>query len=281
MVKVFIADPSWLDLAFYLGDGIEFASMEECDVIIPSCHNWMMLTRKDVQTLLDEMGKKTTKPILLFWVTDTCDTYQYPPNIYALRTSIYRSLMNKEHENVMANVMEPVPREMFYVLPKTKKPIVGFCGCPWDNRKPLLRALRECPDVECIFIERDQFWGGKPHDPTLVDDFQKNMLQCHFNMCSRGAGNFSIRFYQALSIGRIPIFMDTDMILPFEDEIPWDQICVRSAISEKDLVEKMIVFYHTHDMEETQKKILQIYDNFFDRERYFTRMVVERVGSSS
>lgn len=273
MVKVFIADPSWLDLLSYLGEGIEFSSMEECDVIIPSCDQWMAYPQKLVQHLLDELGGKTTKPVLLFWVTDSCDTYNYPPNVYALRTSLYRSLCDKSHENVLANVMDPIPRDMFFFLPKTPRPIVGFCGCPWDNRKPLLNALRKCPDVVCDFIEREQFWGGKPHDPVLVREFRKNMLSAHFNMCSRGAGNFSIRFYQSLSVGRVPILMDTDMILPFEDEIPWDEICVRSSVNEEDLIQKMLTFYHSRDIEKTQQQILDIYDKYFDQEAYFTCMV--------
>ena len=40
-----------------------------------------------------------------------------------------------------------------------------------------------------------------------------------FIFCMRGAGNFSYRFYETLMMGRIPIFIDTDCVLPFEESI--------------------------------------------------------------
>src|SRR5690606_37188550 len=37
----------------------------------------------------------------------------------------------------------------------------------------------------------------------------------------RGGGNFSVRFYEALAMGRIPVFINTDSSLPFDDRIDW------------------------------------------------------------
>ena len=39
----------------------------------------------------------------------------------------------------------------------------------------------------------------------------------------RGAGNFSYRFYEALSFGRIPILIDTDTLLPLQTKIEWSE----------------------------------------------------------
>ena len=47
------------------------------------------------------------------------------------------------------------------------------------------------------------------------------MLDSSFSLCIRGNGNFSYRFYEALSFGRIPILIDTDVELPFESIINW------------------------------------------------------------
>ena len=40
----------------------------------------------------------------------------------------------------------------------------------------------------------------------------------------RGAGNFSYRFYETLMMGRIPIFIDTDCVLPFEELINFSDV---------------------------------------------------------
>ena len=134
--------------------------------------------------------------------------------------------------------------------------------------------LQKCPNLKCDFIERNQFWAGKPHDKDIVRDYEENLARCHFTMCNRGAGNFTMRFYQALSIGKIPILVDTDMVFPFENEIPWDEICVRST-NEDDLITKTIQFYHSRDIEQTQKLCYDMYHKFFDREYYFTRIIKE------
>jgi hypothetical protein len=40
----------------------------------------------------------------------------------------------------------------------------------------------------------------------------------------RGGGNYSVRFYETLCLGRIPIFINTDCLLPFQDEINYKSI---------------------------------------------------------
>ncbi len=45
-------------------------------------------------------------------------------------------------------------------------------------------------------------------------------------LCPRGKGNYSIRFYETLASGRIPVFINTDCVLPFEEWIDWRQYCV-------------------------------------------------------
>ena len=77
----------------------------------------------------------------------------------------------------------------------------------------------------------------RPHDKDLIDDFKNNILQSHFTVSNRGAGNCSMRLYQVLSLGRIPILLDSYMVFPLEDEINWDQYLIR-AKTEKELVAK-------------------------------------------
>ena len=44
-------------------------------------------------------------------------------------------------------------------------------------------------------------------------------------ICPRGIENFSFRVYEALKYGRIPVIIDTEMVLP--TEIDWDQVAIR------------------------------------------------------
>ena len=57
--------------------------------------------------------------------------------------------------------------------------------------------------------------------------FIKNMEENLFNFCTRGAGNFSYRFYETLMMGRIPIFIDTECELPFEEQLKGNATVLR------------------------------------------------------
>ena len=62
--------------------------------------------------------------------------------------------------------------------------------------------------------------------------------------CARGAGNFSYRLYETLSCGRIPVFVDTDCVLPDEDMIDWRSLCVWVDESELDEIGERVAAFH-------------------------------------
>jgi len=100
---------------------------------------------------------------------------------------------------------------------------------PWEPppfeptifRRRVLALLEACPDIECKFILRDKYRAGyrapkkDPFHPTRLE-YVQNMLDSDYIVCMRGGGNFSVRFYETLSLGRIPVFVDTDCMLPYD-----------------------------------------------------------------
>ena len=86
--------------------------------------------------------------------------------------------------------------------------------------------------MDCNFITRD-FWGrsvkkANVHSTRdeLRAEFVDNIVQNIYTMCVRGAGNFSLRFFEVLSAGRIPLIIDTDLPLPMTDVIDYKKFCV-------------------------------------------------------
>ena len=57
--------------------------------------------------------------------------------------------------------------------------------------------------------------------------FLENIINSDYVFCCRGAANYSNRFYETLACGRIPVLIDTDCQLPFEEFIDWDHHCIR------------------------------------------------------
>ena len=70
------------------------------------------------------------------------------------------------------------------------------------------------------------------------------MLASPYILCVRGAGNYSARFYEALALGRIPVLVNTDCILPLKDKINWNEHCVWVDDYElDDIINKIEVFH--------------------------------------
>jgi hypothetical protein len=144
--------------------------------------------------------------------------------------------------------------------PKQEVPVVGFCGqastslletiyrtlrlkwkqyqygqgrLQWEPppfetstfRKQVLKHFENQAGIQTNFILRKRYQAGEPenkspHHPAKLE-FVNNILNSDYTICMRGGGNFSVRFYETLCLGRIPIFIDTDCLLPFQDEIDY------------------------------------------------------------
>ena len=95
-------------------------------------------------------------------------------------------------------------------------------------RKQVLKHFENQAGIQTNFILRKRYQAGESenistHHPAKLE-FVNNILDSDFTVCMRGGGNFSMRFYEILCLGRIPIFIDTDCLLPFQDEINYKAI---------------------------------------------------------
>ena len=81
-----------------------------------------------------------------------------------------------------------------------------------------------------------------------------------------------MRFYQTLSAGRIPILINNDMELPFENEIDWTSFVVIGD-NEEEVIKKVLNWYENKNIEEIQKKCKYIYDHFIDKDIYFNKVL--------
>ena len=91
-------------------------------------------------------------------------------------------------------------------------------------------------------------------------DFVHNMEAGHFAYCPRGAGNFSIRFYEALKAGRIPV-VPTSISLPFPTKIKWKDYIVLCD-TEEDMPTKIFEFWSTN-IQERQSACAELFKREF------------------
>jgi hypothetical protein len=148
----------------------------------------------------------------------------------------------------------------------TDKPKISFCGSviSHNSRPKLLKTLQENGDIICDFIMNNSNCCGSidKQIDIKVKIFNENLKKSEFTFCPRGNGNFSLRFYEALLTGRIPVVIKTDNELPFEKYIDWKEICV-VVENEENLVQDIIKFHKSKNLIEAQKKCKNIFKEFF------------------
>lgn len=126
------------------------------------------------------------------------------------------------------------------------------------NRYRYMRRISDCKKLRTNFIFRDKHVGGinkKSGNPVLIKEFYDNIRDSDYTVCYRGAGNFSIRFFETLAMGRIPIFIDSDCFLPLEDKINWKEHCVWINEKEIDQINNKIIEFHNSLGEEAFKEL--------------------------
>lgn len=236
----------------------------------------------DALVLIKEYGC-WNKPIYT-WVGGD-HTYRIPEgNFFLFRCGGYQSMRRKNEHAYPVIIRDPLEYlciPSIEVLQKEMKPKIGFCGLADKNwidgslralkvsifklvnlfRKPYLdlthpvsgtrlrqkgiKLLSDSSDIETNFLIRSSSGGQKINSDTYKLEFWKNMLTSPYGLCVRGAGNYSARFYEVLAMGRIPLLVNTDCILPQDDKINWKKHCV--IINKNDLnniVEKIYDFHN-------------------------------------
>lgn len=174
-------------------------------------------------------------------------------------------------------------RQKIFLPVYNSKPVVGFCGkanpskidtakeifkIAYNNLKfhsgfssnepqtlssstslrvEVLNSLQRSPEVTSNFIFRKKYRAGvtsakEEHNTTL--EFYENLRDSFYGVCVRGVGNFSVRFYETLAMGRIPVLIDTDCALPFDDKLDWKNHVVWIKYKDRMKVAEKVVEYH-------------------------------------
>ncbi len=203
---------------------------------------------------LAEIARNAEKPLLLFYNEDSVEPIHIPGSII-FRTSFYRSRRLPNEFAMPAWSEDFITKHFAGKLPvrdKNARPTVGFCGyVPPEQghvRKRAVDILKASTLVDANLIVRDRFWAGALGDEVRViearREFIGNMIGSDYNLCLRGAGNFSYRLYETLSCGRIPVFIDTDCVLPHEDFIDWKNYCVFVDEGELAKLDQQVADFH-------------------------------------
>jgi len=269
-------------------------------LLIP--HNYFLIKdKKDYIGHFISLSKNTKKKIIIFAYGDSDESINISHSII-FRTSQYK-YKKKINEIIMpAYVEDLIPNGDIILRDKKEKPIVGFCGfAGLDSlmrkikyviklfltkgvhrqgiffRRRAIKVLNRSSLVETNFIVR-KFYSC--HTDTIKispaiarDEYIKNMIDSDFILAPKGDGNFSMRFYESLSLARIPILIDTETILPLENIIDYDSFILRVNYKNINKLDKIVAdFYNqitNEEFIEMQKRARKNFEKYLRIDAFF------------
>ena len=100
-----------------------------------------------------------------------------------------------------------------------------------------------------------------------TNEYNELLLQSRFSLCPSGSGPNSIRFWESLACGAIPILLSDKLELPPHEL--WEKAIIRIRENE---IEKLLILLKNVDENEMRKNCLQIYNDlrkkYKEKEKY-------------
>ena len=147
------------------------------------------------------------------------------------------------------------------------------------KRAKYLGKLYASESLNANFILRNSYRAGvqtEADKQKTTQEFYDNIYNNAYTFCIRGVGNFSVRFYETLAAGRIPIVLNTDCRLPLANTIDWSKHCIILEESKKETLEAQIIEFHNkltaEEFLEIQSDNRKLWENHLARHAYFITM---------
>lgn len=121
-------------------------------------------------------------------------------------------------------------------------------------RAQLLDRLEASKEVTTNFIRRQKYRAGvtvNKNKHQTTKEFYDNIKDAQYVLCVRGGGNFSVRFYETLAMGRIPVFVNTDCLLPLETKVDWMKHCVWVDFKDRNQISERVKSFHRAHTQES------------------------------
>lgn len=147
------------------------------------------------------------------------------------------------------------------------------------KRAKYLKHIAQSKTIDTQFIFRNKYRAGlnsKLAQAESSKEFYDNIYKNAYTFCLRGVGNFSVRFYETLAVGRIPVVINTDCRFPLNHIIDWSKHCLIIDVnSRKPLVQHIIEFHN--NLSDNQFQALQVSNrnlwlNKLNKEAFFTEI---------
>lgn len=158
-------------------------------------------------------------------------------------------------------VCSPIKQSEFIPSNFSKKTFCSFVG---SNTHPIRRKMFAELSNKVGFELYCKEWSG--HIGKFQEDFFiKKTCESLFSLCPRGYGASSFRFYEAMQLESVPVFIYDKPWFPFENIIDWDSFSIRVNENDIDKIPDILI-KKTPFVNEMAQKAKKIYKDYFSLE---------------
>ena len=214
------------------------------------------------------------------------DPGQIDPNVIVVPYNIKSilSARNKSTERIIVFVGQShrvsLIRVFYSIKNSFKHPIKGNGSIV---RKIMLYKVKKIKISNQIIL-KDKFYAnaklenteGEIHYNHYVESF--NLAR--YVLCPRGDGNQSLRFYETLSAGRIPIIIDTDLKTPLDGQIDLSNLSITLKLSQSAKTWERIILdfdskFQNVDFAVLSKSIYELYDRRLSPYNFWRELFID------
>lgn len=257
-----------------------------------------------------EVARSNGKLLLVFFFGDSDEAVPFDEAI-VFRTSLNRGQRANEfaHPAWADDIVGKVMGDQLPLRPKLDVPIVGFRGFAGYRMLPSAPLRRQVRSViRWVYrgmpssTVRERAIGVLNADHRIVTQFElqenffagvlgsndeerfrlvrtrfvSNMLGSDYALTARGGGNYSYRFYEALSLARPLVFLDTRCVFPYEFKIDYQSLGVFLDESEITEVGNRLVAFHegltSEDFLDLQHRCRQVWEEYLSPTGFFKNL---------
>ena len=275
-------------------------------IMLPYSHNLTVHMAPELLVQASAVAEKYKKPLLIDGAGDI-EYPVLEPHSIVLRYGGYRFTKRKNEIHIPLyadDLLEAYCKGDLHLRQKKDKPSIGFSGWATLSLQQEMRAVvKELPTrlrgifdsrynackkgvffrrqaidvlkrsllVESNFLIRNSYSGHRDTAQDAPEELQRafveNLLQSDYGLDVRGDANASIRLFEILSLGRIPVIIDTERNFPFSDILDYSSFSYRIDFRDLAHVPELLAEFHANlspeKFELMQKNARSVYREYF------------------
>ncbi|MBI84070.1 MAG: hypothetical protein CMJ81_12790 [Planctomycetaceae bacterium] len=155
----------------------------------------------------------------------------------------------------------PFPHLSIHGVQPAKKSIwYSFIGC---NTHATRTVLFQLPVHRQALVRERQVWHFQASErlqKLFKREYQHVLARTRFSLCPRGTGPSTLRFWESLQAGAIPVLISDDMQLPAG--VDWQRSIVRIAERDAAQVERILADIPLREEQELRRECIAAYRRF-------------------